>query len=90
MKPFIIGYLLIINLYGIIIMGVDKRKAQKREWRIREKNLWLVALVGGAPGSTIGMLFFRHKTQHLSFKIGFPLLAILEIVFCYILLGPMS
>lgn len=90
MKPFIIGYLLIMNLSGIIIMGVDKRRAQKRKSRIREKNLWLVALVGGALGSTIGMLFFRHKTHHLSYKIGFPILAVLESVLCIILLGPMS
>jgi uncharacterized membrane protein YsdA (DUF1294 family) len=61
-------------------MKIDKNRAIKHRYRIREKTLWLVAFFGGAVGTTMGMQIFRHKTKHLSFKIGFPLLAIGEII----------
>ena len=55
-------YFIIINLFGFIIMGMDKRKAQKRAFRIPEATLFTVALIGGSIGTTVGMYFFRHKT----------------------------
>lgn len=61
-------------------MGMDKRKAKQGKWRISEKTLFLVALLGGALGSTIGMHLFHHKTRHWYFKFGFPMLAMLQIV----------
>jgi uncharacterized membrane protein YsdA (DUF1294 family) len=79
-KTVLLAVFVLVNIVGIIIMGEDKKRAKKHEYRIREKTLWLVAWVGGAVGTTIGMQFFRHKTKHLSFKIGFPLLAIGEII----------
>jgi uncharacterized membrane protein YsdA (DUF1294 family) len=76
----------IMNVAGLMIMGIDKRRAIKHEYRISEKTLWLVALFGGAIGAVIGMQVYRHKTKHLSFKMGFPALAILEfILFLYFL-----
>ncbi|MCM3767237.1 DUF1294 domain-containing protein [Neobacillus niacini] len=69
---------IIMNGAGFILMGVDKSRARKHQYRIQEKTLWLVAILGGAVGATAGMKFFRHKTKHLQFKIGFPLLAIIE------------
>ncbi|WP_040207703.1 DUF1294 domain-containing protein [Neobacillus jeddahensis] len=67
-----------MNVVGILIMGEDKRRAKRHEYRIRERTLWLVALFGGAIGTTVGMQVYRHKTKHTSFKLGFPILAILE------------
>ena len=63
-------YLVIINLIGIFVMWSDKRKAKKGAWRIKERTLFLVALLGGCLGTTIGMYWFRHKTQHWYFKYG--------------------
>ena len=67
-----IGYLLIINLIGFIIMGVDKKRAIRGAWRISEASLFAVALLGGALGCTLGMNHFRHKTKHWYFKYGMP------------------
>ncbi len=72
-----------MNLVGLSLMGVDKKRAIKHGWRIKEKTLWLVALCGGAIGATAGMHLFQHKTKHLSFKIGFPILAVIE-AFLYV------
>lgn len=71
---------LIINIIGVVLMKVDKQRAIKHKYRIPEKTLWLTALCGGAVGTTIGMQIFRHKTKHLSFKIGFPFLAVVEVI----------
>ena len=75
----IIVYLLIINLIGILIMLIDKRKAQKGSWRIPEKTLLIVAMLGGSIGTMIGMYWFRHKTKKLRFTIGFPVILLTEI-----------
>ena len=76
----IIVYLLFINLIGILIMLIDKRKAEKGSWRIPEKTLLIVALLGGSIGTIIGMYRFRHKTKKLKFTLGFPIILITEIV----------
>ena len=67
-----------INLIGLIIMGVDKRKAIKGAYRIPEATLFCVALLGGALGTTLGMRIFRHKTKHWYFVVGMPLILIIQ------------
>lgn len=79
-KELLAAAYLILNLIGLFLMGIDKKRAIKHQYRIRERTLWLVALVGGAVGTTIGMQLYRHKTKHLTFKIGFPLLAIIDVI----------
>ncbi|MCF6138178.1 DUF1294 domain-containing protein [Pseudalkalibacillus berkeleyi] len=70
----LLSVLIVLNLYGIIIMFVDKRKAQRQQWRISEGHLWIVAIIGGAVGIFLGMRMFRHKTKHASFKYGVPMI----------------
>lgn len=72
-------YLVTINLVGLFVMWFDKRKAKKGAWRIKESTLFLVALLGGALGTTLGMYWFRHKTQHWYFKYGFPFILVAEL-----------
>lgn len=67
-------YLLIINAAGFLLMLVDKWKAKKNRWRVRESTLLIVAALGGSVGSLAGMYLFRHKTQHLKFTLGIPLI----------------
>lgn len=77
----IIIYLLIINIIGFIIMYIDKQKAKKHKWRIPEKTLLYITLLGGGIGTISGMYTFRHKTQKYGFVIGFPTITIVEIIF---------
>lgn len=72
------GYLLLVNLTGFILMGADKHKAKKRAWRISERTLFLVAILGGSIGSMLGMYTFRHKTKHKKFVIGIPALILIQ------------
>ncbi len=68
----IILYVAGINLAGYISMGLDKRKAKKGQYRIPERVLFGIALLGGSIGSMLGMQKFRHKTKHKSFVYGMP------------------
>ena len=76
----IIIYLISINLFGFMIMGIDKYKAQKMQWRIPEKTFFLVTLFGGGIGTIFGMYKFRHKTKKKYFTIGLPIIMIIEII----------
>lgn len=67
-------YLLLINAAGLALMLVDKWKAKKNRWRVRESTLLLIAALGGSVGSLLGMYLFRHKTLHLKFTLGIPLI----------------
>lgn len=82
----VVIYFIIINLAGYIIMAVDKRKSVRNKWRIQEKTLFAISLFGGALGMLLGMRSFHHKTKKTMFKVGIPLLAILNIaVYIYLL-----
>ena len=70
------GYLLLVNLAGFLLMGLDKRRARRGAWRISEKALFLPAVLGGSLGSIVGMRTFRHKTKHWYFRYGLPALLI--------------
>lgn len=67
--------------------GIDKYRAKHDMWRIPEKTLLLLALLGGALGAYLGMKTFRHKTQHEKFTIIVPVLALIQLVVVFWLLG---
>lgn len=77
---YIIIYVIVINVIGFLAMFIDKEKAKKGAWRIPEKTLMLLALIGGGFGTIAGMYVFRHKTKKLKFTIGMPVILITEIV----------
>ena len=76
-----LAYVAVLSAILLFLMYNDKQKAIKKEWRIAEKTLFIVALLGGACGGVLGMYFFRHKTKHNTFAFGFPLLAAIQIFF---------
>ena len=78
MKLFLL-YLLLINALGFLLMLIDKWKARKNLWRIPEARLMLVAALGGSVGSLIGMYTVRHKTKHVKFTLGIPLILAAQI-----------
>ena len=85
MTKLILLYLLIVNALGFLLMLVDKRKAQKNLWRIPESTLFLIAAIGGSIGSLAGMYKFRHKTKHVKFVLGMPVIVIAQIILVYLL-----
>lgn len=74
----LLWYLAGMNLLGIAVMGADKYRAKKHLWRIPEKTLFLVSLLGGSIGTWAGMYLFRHKTRHWYFVVGMPLICMVQ------------
>lgn len=72
-------YLLLVNAVGFVLMGVDKRRAKRNQWRISEKSLFLPPLLGGTVGAILGMRVFHHKTKHWYFRYGLPALLVLQL-----------
>lgn len=79
-KLIIIGYILIVNFVGFVIMGVDKKRAIRGAWRISERSLFLTAIIGGSIGCISGMWHFHHKTKHWYFKYGMPAILLIQIL----------
>lgn len=76
-------YLCIINAISLLLMLIDKHKARKNHWRIPEHTLLGISVIGGSLGGLIGMYLFRHKTQHLRFSIGIPMMLIIQVAVLY-------
>lgn len=72
-------YLIIINAVAFLLMLADKQKAKRGGWRIPETTLLASALFGGSIGALAGMYLFRHKTRHLKFTLGIPLILAVQI-----------
>ncbi|MBQ7060220.1 MAG: DUF1294 domain-containing protein [Clostridia bacterium] len=82
MKPWQIILLAVIGIMsvaGFASMGIDKSRAKNDKWRIPEKTLFLIALLGGALGSVLGMQVFRHKTKHWYFAVFMPMILLVQI-----------
>jgi uncharacterized membrane protein YsdA (DUF1294 family) len=78
-----VAWVALINIIGFILCAADKSRARKHQWRIPERNLFITALLGGSIGVYSAMLLFRHKTKHLRFMAGIPLIFIIECVALY-------
>lgn len=78
---------MVINLLSFFYYGIDKRKAIKNRWRISEKTLLIISLIGPL-GALLGMYVFRHKTQKLIFKILVPFFLVLHVVILLFVFNP--
>ncbi len=72
-------WLAVINLLTFIVYGADKRRARKGKWRVPEKTLFLLPLLGGSVGALLGMRVFHHKTKHWYFVWGIPAILLAQI-----------
>lgn len=78
MEQLLYIYVIVMSVIGFLSMGMDKWKAKQKKWRIKESTLFLIAIFGGVIGSILGMFVFNHKTKHLTFKLGFFSILIIE------------
>lgn len=79
-------YLFLINAAGLLLMLEDKRRARKNLWRIPERTLLGIAVLGGSIGCLLGMYTIRHKTLHLKFSAGIPLILVIQLALAVIIL----
>ena len=88
LNKILIIYLLIINIIGFSVMGIDKKRAIRGAWRISEASLFLTAFLGGALGCTLGMQRFRHKTKHWYFRYGLPAITLVQFILLFLFFKP--
>ena len=74
-----------MSLLAFCLMGIDKKRARQGKWRISEKTLMTAAALFGAPGALAGMYVFRHKTKHVKFRIGLPVMLAVQLVLLIVL-----
>ena len=75
----VLQYLVIVNIATAIIYGWDKLCAIQHWWRVPEITLLGIAIIGGSIGALLGMRIFHHKTLHLKFKYGVPVILMLQV-----------
>lgn len=68
-----------VNVITFVVYGVDKLKAKKGKWRVPETTLLLLAIIGGSVGAWCGVKVWHHKTKHLKFKYGIPLIMAVQV-----------
>ena len=73
-------YLLFINIVTFLAFAIDKRRAVKRKWRIPEKTLLGLSLIGGSAGGLIAMYCFRHKIRKPAFVYGLPIMLLVQVI----------
>lgn len=74
-------FLIVMNILLFVFMGLDKYKAIHHQFRIPERVLLLLSILGGSIGGLLGMFIFHHKTNKMIFKLGYPLILLSHIVF---------
>lgn len=79
------AYIGVINLLAFVFFGLDKALAGGRAWRIPEKTLWFLALIGGSLGALVGMNFFRHKTKKTRFQLVLALIVFMQALALWLL-----
>ena len=81
----LLAYLIAVNAVSVILCIKDKISAKKRGKRIRERTLFLFSIIGGSIGMYMAMLVAKHKTKHIKFILGIPVIIIIQAVFCCLL-----
>lgn len=80
-------YILIINIFALLMMRYDKNQAIKKNYRVSEKTLFLISFLLGAIGIYTGMYIFRHKTKHMKFTVGIPIIIIINVISIYCIIS---
>jgi len=84
MHNYLYIYLIVINLIGFITMYSDKKKSERRQWRVPEARLFGIAIILGSIGILSGMYVFHHKTKHMKFVLGIPIILIMQIMLVFL------
>ena len=80
-------YLVLINIITFALYAIDKLNAKTDSWRISERMLILFAIAGGSVGALLGMYVCRHKTRKPKFKIGVPVIMIIQFISLYFIMA---
>lgn len=78
--PYIFVYLALVSVISVSITIADKVKARAGAWRVPEATLLLFSALGGSVAMYITMQLIRHKTRHIKFMLGIPLIFMFQVI----------
>lgn len=73
-------YIAVISLIAIFVTVIDKIKARHGEWRISEAALIIISALGGSVAMYLTMHIIRHKTKHMKFMVGIPIILLFQVI----------
>ena len=79
-------YLILINIAGFAVMGIDKKRAREYRWRIPEKTFFILSIAGGSAGTLAGMYIFHHKTKHWYFVVFIPVILAVQLMIALVIM----
>lgn len=82
---FFLTYLIAISFIAAIVTVFDKASAKVRGPRIPESVLLLLSMIGGSATMFLIMLCIRHKTRHIKFMLGIPVIMGIQLLIIYFL-----
>lgn len=80
MIKYILLYFALVSLVAIIVTVSDKIRAKRNGWRTPESTLLIITALGGSVAMYLTMLFVRHKTKHIKFMLGIPIIILFQAV----------
>lgn len=86
MIKYLLLYIAVISLVAVIVTVSDKIRAKRNGWRTPESTLLIISSLGGSVAMYLTMLAVRHKTKHIKFMLGIPIIILFQIVvivFCF-------
>lgn len=75
------AYIIVVSLCSIVVCVYDKKISKRNNVKLRipEKSLFIWSAVGGSVAMYITMRLIRHKTKHVSFMVGIPVIFVLQV-----------
>lgn len=80
-----LAWLIAASVMAIVVTVWDKRRARRQAWRVPERTLWLVSVLGGSVATYLTMCVIRHKTLHRRFMWGLPALVVAQTALLFFL-----
>ena len=76
----LLAYIATVSLMSVIVCIYDKKISKKNDVKLRipEKSLLIWSAAGGSVAMLICMLLIRHKTKHVKFMLGIPLIILVQ------------
>jgi uncharacterized membrane protein YsdA (DUF1294 family) len=75
------AYIIVVSLCSIVVCVYDKKISKRNNVKLRipEKSLFVWSAIGGSVAMYITMRLIRHKTKHVSFMVGIPVIFVLQV-----------